>query len=70
MAFRYFHSSNRHTTLDAVGIDLPNLLAVLGEAIRAFARTSVMSSTAGPWKDPWRMGHRRAERNGANDPHS
>jgi hypothetical protein len=35
MVLHYFHISNRHTTLDSDGTDLPDLAAVQEEALRA-----------------------------------
>jgi len=56
MALSYFHSTSGHTTLDAVGTDLPNLPAIRAEAIRALRELLFIRSTDGPWRsDPWRV---------------
>jgi hypothetical protein len=56
MALHYFHSSNGLTTLDDLGTDLPDLLSVRKEVLRALRELLVLGSSDARWiGDPWRV---------------
>jgi hypothetical protein len=56
MALHYFHHSNGRTTLDLFGTDLPDLVSVRKEAIRALRELIYLGPADDLWSgEPWKV---------------